>query len=458
MKVTDYIIEFLISKGITDIFGYPGGVICHLIDSASKYQDQIHVHTNYHEQASAFAACGYAQEANKLGVAFSTSGPGATNLITGIANAYFDSIPTLFLTGQVDTYSLKGELSVRQRGFQETDIVSMVKAVTKYAVRVEHAKDIKKELEKAYQIATKQNPGPVLLDLPADIQRADIDLPNCAGYLSREEAAINYAGLANELNTAVKNAKRPCLLIGNGIKQSGMKEDIKQLIDKLSIPAVFSMPAFDTLPYNHKHNFGFIGANGHRYANFVLGKSDLIITLGSRMDLKQVGNNRTEFAAQAKLIRIDIDKDNFAYPVHLEERQILADVSPLLHIWNQIAEKSVSGEWIMTCTKIRSALSGYDDEAYTKLLCSFGDALSDNITITADVGQSEVWLAQQLHVKNGQTVHISAGHGAMGYSLPAAIGSYYASHKPVVSFNGDGGIQMNIQELQFLARITDHLE
>ena len=168
MKVTDYIIEFLIEKGITDIFGYPGGVICHLMDSATKYP-QIRAHTNYHEQGSAFAACGYAQASGMLGVAYTTSGPGATNLVTGIANAYYDSIPTLFITGQVDTYAEKGDYPVRQRGFQETDVVSITQSITKYAIRVDDVNQIKYCLEKAYAIAFEGNPGPVLLDLHADV-------------------------------------------------------------------------------------------------------------------------------------------------------------------------------------------------------------------------------------------------------------------------------------------------
>ena len=176
MKVTDYIIEFLIEKGVTDIFEYPGGVICHLIDSAAKYSDKIQIHINYHEQASSFAACSYAQESTNIGVVFSTSDLGATNLVTGIANAYFNSIPTIFFTGQVDTYGLKGDLPISQRGFQETDIVNMVKCITKYAVRVDDPKDIRFEIEKAFCISKEGNPGPVLIDLSADVQRAEVEI------------------------------------------------------------------------------------------------------------------------------------------------------------------------------------------------------------------------------------------------------------------------------------------
>ena len=313
MKVTDYIIEFLISRGVTDIFGYPGGVICHLMDSVTKYPGKIEARLNYHEQAAAFAACGYAQETCGLGVAFATSGPGATNLMTGIANAYFDSIPVIFLTGQVDTYALKGEIPIRQCGFQETDIVSMAKPITKYAVRVDDPTEIKRELEKAYSMAIGGNPGPVVIDLPADVQRANIEIEKCMDYTDEAESETDYKAIAAALNKELQNASRPCLLIGNGVKQAGMAQGVKGLIKRLNIPAVFSMPAFDTLPYSDHLNFGFIGANGHRYANFVLGKSDLIIVIGSRLDLKQVGSNREDFAPRARIIRIDIDAGNLEY-------------------------------------------------------------------------------------------------------------------------------------------------
>ena len=452
MKVTDYIIDFIISKGVTDMFGYPGGVICHFIDSATKYPGQINTHINYHEQAAAFAACGYAQETSGIGVAFTTSGPGATNLVTGIANAYFDSIPVMFFTGQVDTYGLKGDIPVRQRGFQETDVISMVSTITKYAVRVDDPKRIKYELAKAYSIAISGNPGPVVIDLPADVQRADINIDDCLEYSKDEADNTNYDAIIEQLQSAICSSNRPCIIAGNGVKQSGCKEDFRQLVTALNIPCVFSLPAFDILSYDHPLNFGFIGANGHRYANFVLGKSDLIITLGSRMDLKQVGNNRAEFVPDAKFIRVDIDEGNLSYKVHDDEIAIHANIIPLVKKWKYSVSSVVPKEWIDICNTLKKKLVGFDDESYTKLLCTFGKAIPDKTVITADVGQSELWVAQQIRIKEKQSAHMSAGHGTMGYSLPAAIGSYYGSRQTVFSFNGDGGVQMNIQELQYLDR------
>lgn len=458
MKTTDYVIQYLIAKGVTDLFGYPGGVICHFLDSAYKFRSQIRTHTHYHEQAAAFAACGYAQETGKAGVAFSTSGPGATNLVTGIANAYFDSIPTIFFTGQVDTYEEKGDLPIRQRGFQETDIVGIVHSITKYAVRVNKAQELPSILEKAYNLAESGRPGPVLIDLPADVQREELEV-ECGKITQfpkseKPDSPCDMKKKAEEIFACLSKATRPCLLVGNGVKQSGCIALIRDLVNMLRIPVVSSMPAFDVLPFKNKMNFGFIGANGHRYANIVLAKSDLIVSIGSRLDLKQVGRRRQEFHSHAELVRIDVDAGELAYKVRQDEKQVLADVRELLPCMLQCAEKCELNfsEWLESCRLVKTRLARFDDLPYTAFLRKFFRGIPDNAVITADVGQNEVWLAQQMEIKERQTVHLSAGHGAMGYSLPAAIGAYYGSRRPVYCFNGDGGIQMNIQEFQFVIR------
>lgn len=455
MKVTDYIISFLIEKEIKQMFGYPGGVICHFIDSATKFTDNIEAHATYHEQAAAFAACGYAQASCDVGVAYATSGPGATNLVTGIANAFFDSTPVLFFTGQVDTYGLRGNLPIRQRGFQETDVVSMVQGISKYAVRVDSPEEIRYHLEKAYYLATSGNPGPAVLDLPADVQRADIAVETLRGFEPNEEVSMTKESeVIQTILQELKKAKRPCLLVGNGVKQSGSRAIIRKIIEAMKIPTVFSMPAFDVLPTEHPQNMGFIGANGHRYANFVLGKSDLILTVGSRMDLKQVGNQRAAFAPKAKIVRVDIDDGNLAYKVHDDEHGIVADLKRLCPVWlEKIGEfPKCSDKWLDVCRQLKDELKGYDDLPYNKLLTAFGTMIPENVIMTADVGQSELWVAQNLPIKEGQRVYLSAGHGTMGYSLPAAIGASYTADRPVLSFSGDGGIQMNLQELQFVKR------
>lgn len=454
MKVSDYIIYFLADKGVTDIFGYPGGVICHLMDSSTKF-DTITAHVNYHEQGAAFAACGYAQSTGKLGVAYSTSGPGATNLVTGIANAYYDSIPTLFLTGQVDTYAERGNYPVRQRGFQETEVVSMVKDMTKYAIRVDNVNDIKYCLQKAYYTAFEGNPGPVLLDLPADVQRADVDIESLKGF-APEENHKSYNGEIALLTDAINNAKKPLLLVGNGVKLSFAENHIKAIAETLGIPCIFTMPAFDVFPTNHPLNFGYLGGNGHKYANMIAAQSDLIITIGSRMCIRQIGLAREKFAPQAKLIRVDIDESSMTYKVHEDEISMVANLKDFLPQWRETARPHNDySTWVMECDEIKSQNDQNADMADAQLLKKFSQIIPSDYDITLDVGLNQLLCAQNFQVKEEQRIYMSAGHGAMGYSLPAAIGVCVGQNKGVVSFNGDGGLMMNIQELQYIKR--DHL-
>lgn len=451
MKVTDYIIDFLIGKGVTDIFGYPGGVICHLMDSATKFS-KMKTHTNYNEQGSAFAACGYAQASGKLGVAYSTSGPGATNLVTGIANAYYDSIPTLFLTGQVDTYAEKGDYPVRQRGFQETDVVSITQSITKYAVRVDDVNQIKYCLEKAYAIAFEDNPGPVLLDLPADVQRANVDIDSLEGY-EPESKELSYPNDISAITDAIALAKRPLFLVGNGVKLTFTSEYVKGIAERLGIPCIFTMPAFDVFPSNHPLNYGFLGGNGHKYANMIAAKSDLIITIGSRMCIRQIGLAREKFAPEAKLIRIDIDKESMNYKVHEDEVAISADLKSFLPQWSKVVKSfNDYSSWKEECDSIKSENNQSADAFDAKLLKHFSRLVPADYDVTLDVGLNQLLCANHFEVKEGQHVFMSAGHGAMGYSLPAAIGVSTSVNKSVISFCGDGGLMMNVQELQYLKR------
>jgi acetolactate synthase-1/2/3 large subunit len=455
VKVSDYIIEFLVSKHVVDMFGYPGGVICHIMDSVTKYRNKIRAHALYHEQACAFAACSYAQATHNLSVAFSTSGPGATNLVTGIANAFYDSIPVLFITGNVDTYASKGNMKIRQRGFQETDFVSIVRSITKYSVSVRSPEEIRYCLEKAYRLAVTGRPGPVVLDLPADIQRAEIDVNNLMPF-EKETVSLNHNISLNDIVNLLKLSKRPCFLVGAAIKQSGNIDILRQLCERLNIPAVTSMPAIDFFPTGHRLNGGFIGANGHRYANFILSKSDLVIVVGSRLDLKQVGNTREKFAPNAKICRIDIDEGELAYKVHDNEISLCMDISVFLKTLQKHLDldmiKLDNEIWVDVCNQLKGRLKNLDKNSYHDFISNFSNRLPDDINITVDTGQSGVWVPQSFVFKNHQTFFVSAGLGSMGYSLPAAIGAYYANKQPVVCFNGDAGIQMNIQELEYIAK------
>jgi acetolactate synthase-1/2/3 large subunit len=454
MKVSDYIIEFLVSKHVADIFGYPGGVICHIMDSVTKYRNKINAHALYHEQACAFAACSHAQATHNLAVAFSTSGPGATNLVTGIANAFYDSIPVLFITGNVDTYASKGDMKIRQRGFQETDFVSIVRSITKYSVSVDSPEDIRYCLEKAYCLATTGRPGPVVLDLPADVQRAEVDVGALRPFEGENDIATGHGMNLNAIVNLLSLSKRPCLLVGAAVKQSGNSGALRQVCERLNIPVVASMPAVDVLPTAHRLNGGFIGTNGHRHANFILSKADLVIAIGSRLDLKQVGNAREKFAPNARLCRIDIDEGELAHKIREDELSLCMDISVFLKALQSCFDtiKLDNGQWVDICGRLKEKLKDMDKSPFHKFIGNFSDKLPENINVTVDTGQSGVWVPQSFMFKSQQTLFVSAGLGSMGYSLPAAIGAYYANKRPVFCFNGDAGIQMNIQELEYIAK------
>lgn len=448
MKVSDYIVQFFIRKEVTDVFGYPGGMVTHLMDSFSKYEKQIQAHVCYHEQAASFEACAYAQASNKVGVAYATSGPGATNMITGICNAYFDSVPVIFITGQVNTFESKAIYGVRQRGFQETDIVAMVKDVTKYAVYVESPDKIGDCLERAYQIAMSGRKGPVLLDIPMDVQRSEIEIRETS-YIKKEPVQADFSVITDK----IQKARKPCVILGAALKGEE-KSELIEFVEQLGIPVVTSMISMDLLPYGHPLNFGYIGAYGTRKANFVVAKSDFLLILGSRMDVRQVGGKRGNFAPRAAIIRVDIDKNELEYQIRNDEIDIQADVWDVIRFLkkNYRAKKDKYAEWIQICNIISEKLGGIDDREYNFFVDRISQYIPDNLVITTDVGQNQVWIAQSYRVRKGQRILFSGGHGAMGYSLPAAIGAYYASRSPVISFNGDGGIQMNIQELAFIRR------
>lgn len=454
MRISDYIVEYLIKKGITDTFGYPGGMVTQLMESFRKYRDQISAHVTCHEQGAAFAACGYAQGSGKIGVAYATSGPGATNLITGICNAYFDSIPTLFITGQVNTMEARGTLDIRQRGFQETDIVSMVKPVTKYAAYVENPFKIKYYLDIAFTKAKENRMGPVLLDIPMNIFSAEVDVDKLEG-ISVHETQLPLPRLTQSiaiLENALNASRCPCIIIGNGVKAAQCQAEMKHIVEKYDIPVVTSMIAFDVFD-SYPHNYGFIGAYGDRAANFIVAKSDLIISVGSRLDVRQVGGKRTAFAPNAKLIRFDVDPGELEYSVHNDEIKFCLEMHDTIHLLDSIRISKNFDPWISLCDKIRNLLYNIDQSNTRKIIEQLSAYVGENTIITTDVGQNQVWIAQFFRLKKGQKVLFSGGHGAMGYSLPAAIGACYAHEKrPTICITGDGGLQMNIQELQFVAR------
>lgn len=454
MKVSDYIVQFLIEKGITDVWGYPGGSITHFTDSLGKRKNEITAHVVYHEQAAGFAACAYAGKNGIPGVAYSIGGPGATNLITAVAHAYYDSVPVLFLTGNVNTHeaAAHSKYEIRQMGFQDADIVPVAAPITKGSFYVESAKKIRYYLEKAFFLATDKRPGPVLLDLPMDVLRQDVDIDELEGFaapvLNKEET--------NDFSLCVKNAlskaERPCLLLGNALKKKQLTEKVRKLVNEFKIPYVTSMIAFDVIEHN-EYYCGFAGAYGVRSANIVLSKCDLVISIGSRLDQRQVGAVRANFAKDAKIIRVDIDEGELGYKVHEDEESFCMDVSDALDELLMLSTKDYS-DWIAKCNIIKDKLKDIDKAYPTDCIKRISEFIPGNAVITTDVGQNMVWVPQAFEVKRGQRFLFSGGLGSMGHSLPAAIGSCFpkTDKNIAVCFCGDGGLQMNIQELQSVFR------
>lgn len=453
IKVADAIVKLLISQKITDVFGYPGGMVIYLMDAFKKHKEHIDFRLSYHEQGAAFEACSYAQTSGKFGVAFATSGPGATNLLTGIAQAYFDSIPVIFITGQVNTNESARGFDIRQRGFQETDITEMAKPICKAVYYVDSAKKSIDIFKEAIEIATSGRKGPVLIDLPMNIQKELIPEPD---YFieSEEEKTVQLSESLKIINQALKNSRRPVVILGNGIKNSHhFSIDFVRKFARFKIPFVLSLPAVDLLPSEQNNNFGMIGAYGKRLANIIVNKADLVISLGARLDVRQVGGKRAAFAPNAKVLRVDIDQNELNY--HIREDDINVNCDAMDVITDLNISDSDFDKWLDTCYKIKRLLEAQNvDRLPTNdIVKTISEHIASDSIITTDVGQNQIWVAQAFNFKNQQFL-TSSSLGSMGYSLPASIGAYYGScgKKNIISFNGDGGIQMNIQELGIMAR------
>lgn len=459
MKVTTYIAHFLKEKGIDTVFELQGGMITRIIDEL-HHEGGIKIVSMHHEQAAAMAADAYGRITNKPGIALATSGPGATNLLTGIGNCYFDSVPAIFITGQVNLYEQKGNRLTRQLGFQETDIVSMAKPITKEVYGVKTAKEIPFILEEAYNIATSGRQGPVLIDIPMNIQNEKIDLPviKATKLIKETNPTINQTFFQKYLS-ALKNCQRPLILVGRGVRSSGSIELFQKFIAKYRIPVVTSLLGFDVLPYNHTQRTGFIGTYGNRWANYALGSCDLLLVLGSRLDLRQTGSDIQSFQKGKKIYHVDIDN------AELNNRitECITLESDLFDFFNEIkdfySDYDAPLGWFTEIEEKRQAhldthelknISGINPNVFIHQLSL---ASKQAKVFTTDVGNNQMWASQSLELFEDQLLLTSGGMGAMGYSLPAAIGaSIILENAPVVCIAGDGGFQINIQELQTIRR------
>lgn len=460
MKVTTYLEKFLKSKGIDTIFVLQGGMITRIIDEIHQ-QGNITIVSVHHEQAAAMAADAYARVTNKPGVALATSGPGATNLITGIGNCYFDSVPAIFITGQVNLNEQKGNRPIRQLGFQETDIVSIVQPITKAAYAIKRADDIPYLLEEAYRIAMEGRPGPVLLDIPMNIQYEE-----CSDFKEISEFLQNFNDDSKEgkkfieqFIEAFKTSKKPLLLVGRGIRVSNAIKEIRQLISKLNIPTVMSLNGLDVIPYHDPNRIGFIGVYGNRWANYALGSCDLLLVLGSRLDLRQTGADAFTFSKGKTIFHVDIEEGELnnrvtsciTYKSNASSfiKALLETDLPIIHHqqWiNEINEQKKRRDDVMEIHDV----DGINPNKFIHLLSRYSNKAK---AFSTDVGNNQMWAAQSIELNSEQLFLTSGGMGAMGYSLPAAIGGCFALKKqPIVAIAGDGGFQINIQELQTVKR------
>jgi len=467
-QVNTYILDYLVSQGIKDVFVLTGGAIAFVVDAFHGRKDIGYV-CMQHEQAGAMMAEAYSRVGPGFSAMMVTSGPGATNLITGMCCAWFDSIPALYISGQVNTNELKGKYTARQVGFQETDIVDIVKPVTKYAVQLTSEHDIKFELEKATYIAKSGRPGPVLLDIPMNFQRVLIDtqklrsftIPKNPPYTDRESKLTKKV---KKVVALIKTAKRPVLLAGGGIKIAKGIKQMHELTTRSKFPTVVSWSGYDIFPRNNKYFIGAHGVYGERGANFAVQNSDLLISVGSRLDTRQTGGKPETFAREAKIIMVDIDKGELNKRRGLTPYiSIETDAKEFLdELLKHLKESDIPqvSDWLKTCQnwakKYPVVNSAYFDEkefvnAYA-FIKTLSDAAPSNAIVIPDDGGHLCWTMQAWEVKKGQQLFSAYGNSPMGYAFPAALGASVALNKEqVICIDGDGSIQMNIQELQTMA-------
>lgn len=461
MKLSDFVIEFLANKGINHAFVVTGGASVHLIDSIAKNPRMEYI-CPQHEQAGAMMADAYARVTGNIGLAISTSGPGATNMLTGACCAYYDSVPVIYITGQVTTFRLKRDMGIRQLGFQETDVVDIFKPIVKYAVRVEEAKQIQFELEKAYHIATSGRSGPVLIDLPDNLQREDIDIAMLEKYSPVDNIPhIDLEQIIENCLALIYSSKRPVLILGWGVRLSKADNEIMILIEKLGIPVLPTWAMRDFLPNSHPLLIGPFGTHGTRYGNFAVQNADLVLSIGARLDTRAAGSPITTFAREAKKIIVDIDQNELYKFEKLgmkSEVLINADAIDFARALNNkfVKSKAINIElWFNNISEWKNKYpicpSNYYSEKEVNpyvFIKRLSDELNEGDIVFSDTGCTLAWFMQAFEAKKSQRMFHDFNNTAMGYALPGSIGASIAlNKKSIICLTGDGSLQMNIQEL-----------
>ena len=468
MNLSDYTLKFLEKKKVKKVFLITGGAIAFMIDAFSRNK-KIKYISAAHEQSAAMMADAYSRLGPNFSCTMVTSGPGATNLITGIACSYFDSIPSLHICGQVNTYEQqdghKSTKNVRQVGFQETDIVNIAKPITKYAYKIKDASEIRYVLEKAYHLATTGRPGPVLIDIPMDLQRVKIDPKKLKSFKpSINKKIIKYRNIVAKIENLLRKSKKPVIILGGGIKYGKAELDLINFLKIFNIPIVTTWSGVDLIDHNNKNYIGNIGVYGSRAANFTVQNSDLILCLGSRLDTRVTGGVPKSFARNAKKIVVDIDKYELEKKRGLKiDLKVELDIKIFFQEYEKYKKINIiKEEWLLRCYnwKIQYPIilkKFYDEKKYINPYV-FIDKLSKTLNkkdiIIADDGGHLTWTIQAFKVKFGQKLFSAFGNSPMGYALPASIGASIVKNKSrIICIDGDGSIQINLQELHTVDKL-----
>ena len=467
MNLSDYILSFLIKKKVKKVFLITGGAISFMVDAFSRNK-KIKYISVAHEQGAAMMADSYSRLGPNFSCTMVTSGPGATNLLTGIACSYFDSIPSLHICGQVNTYeqqsSNKSTQKVRQVGFQETDIVNISKPITKFSYKVTNPNEIKYILEKSYHIATTGRPGPVLLDIPMDLQRKLINPKKLKSFQAKKNKNVNLKKQVIYIIKKIKNANKPVIILGGGIKYAKSEAILKKILKKFSLPIVTTWSGVDLIDHSEKKYIGNIGVYGSRAANFTVQNSDLILSLGSRLDTRVTGGVPKNFARKAYKIMVDIDKHELNKKRGLVvDYKIKENVKNILEGIEKIKFNNISKhEWLNKCFKWKERYpivqkKYFKEKKYVNpyvFIEYLSKILKKKDIIIADDGGHLTWTIQAFKVKYGQKLFSAFGNSPMGYALPASIGaSIVKNNSKIICIDGDGSIQINLQELHTIDKL-----
>lgn len=450
MTVAEYIIHEWIRYGVTDAFGIPGGVILHILYAMHFRAKEIHPHLNYHEQMAGFAACGYAQAGGRLGVAYATRGPGITNMITCIAEAYQESLPVLFLTA----HNSVSEHEIHVQNDQEIDLIESVSRFTKYSKKIDLIEGLPHILAEACDCALSGRKGPVFLDLSTAILGRNIHDRDINNLTIQNQANPNlheYEAVLKVIKEKIGNSNRPVVLIGDGLRQVRNQQLIEKVFCSIGVPILSSRAAQDILNQSDLY-FGYIGSHGTRYSNFILSKADLIISAGNRLAFPMDSESFLPIVNHAEIIRLDLDADAFlrtmpnAVNFCIDLKEFIAYCS------KQEVVLERKNAWITVCKDIKHKLDHCDITTPVKKIIKYLEREEAGRTYVCDVGNNEFWFARAYEkVRPLGNVLYSKAYGTLGAALGRAIGAYYATKKEVVCVVGDQGFQYNIQELQYIA-------